>query len=246
MPLPHKTSKSTKPRKDIISPEVWRLINHLAETGKLKEFLHKSHDFEDVGIGSTQPDNGSVAVIAGSKNSGDRVVAHELVHLLSGKESRVDRMSKKIAGSSHPSYVGNIAYPKHWTEGKIGDRNTGAQPRSAKISRFIDEAGKRRFNAVHSSIPEGESWSGLEKNKKVYWDGHEEGAAYYMSSPNIKAPLQQERAKEFGMYLLQHDVPMDIVEPVVKRVGQLAKPKKQYSGGGANLARLRDSRSKRQ
>jgi hypothetical protein len=241
MPVPHKVSKSSKPRKDIISPEMWKIINYLSETGQLKEFLHRAHELEDVGVGSTRPDSRSIAVIAGGKNTGDRVVAHELTHLLSGQESRVDRMSKMIAKSSHPSYVGGVVYPKHWKEGKVGDRNVGAGPRSGRVSGFIKKSAKRRTNEVLQSIPKNESWSGLERDERVYFfDPHEEGTAYYMSSPYVNSPSQQERAKEFGMYLLQHNVPMDIVEPAVLRLGQLEKTMNRYSGGSAELADLRE------
>jgi hypothetical protein len=61
-----------------------------------------------------------------------------------------------------------------------------------------------------------------------------------MSDPRVAKPGQGNRSVEFGMFLLDKGVPMNIVYPAVKQMEVAYPPKRFYSGGSSELHSLRN------
>ena len=238
-----KTSKKYatigRKREKVFGPEMQKLLNYLVEHEVLSDVIsgHQA-DTPGFGTGSYDPVTKDIAVLSGDSESGDETAGHEIVHLLADRESKPDRMSKEMEKLPY-LMKRDLVFPKHWVEGKMADIPTRRM--GGKIKDMARTATQRRVKTVRDSIPEGARWSGIPPTSYgsfLHRDSSGEGSAYYMTNPLVASP-QGDRAKEFGMYLLNHDIPMDIVEPVVKRMSGIAKPEKRWSGGSYELEELR-------
>ena len=228
---------------NILSPEIRSLLTHLIKTGSVSKVMaERQENAPDLGIASFRPKDKSLALLAGDRNAADTAAAHEIVHTGTPKKTNVQRFSelekKFLSLGGNPS---EITYPKHWTQGAL-DSTQGIKP-GGRMQQFASETDTKRVDDVRFSIPRGASWSGLSTpgpDSIIGLGGHEEGNAYYLTDPRVSKPAQPARSKEFGMFLLDRGVLMDLVESVVNRMSEAYPPKRFYSGGSANLERLRE------
>jgi hypothetical protein len=228
---------------DIFSPEIRSVLTHLIKTKAISKVMtERQENAPDLGIASFRPKDRSLALIAGDKNAADTAAAHEILHVPNTGKTGIQRFSEleekflKLGGNPD-----EITRPKHWTQGAL-DSTTGIKPGS-KMHQLALETENKRLNDVRSSIPPGAEWSGLSApgpKSIVGLGGHEEAGAYYHTDPRVAKPAQPDRAKEFGMFLIDRGVPMPQVEALVKRMSELLPPTRFYSGGRANLERLRE------
>ena len=235
-------------REKVFSPEIDRLLTYLMENEILSDIISSYQpDAPGFGTGDYDPRTKEIAVIAGDTAGGDVTAAHEIVHLLAGRESKVDRMSKEI--EKLPFLMKrDLVFPKHWTEGKVPDISDKIvwPGGGSRLQKMLKKTSERRLNEVRDSIGEDAKWSGIPPTSYgpfMHRDAYGEGAAYHMTSPKVATPMG-ESAKEFGMYLLNHNVPMKLVEPIVKRLSGIAKPENRWSGGSYELEQMRKRKEK--
>jgi len=242
-----------KPRQpSILSKDMWALVNHLSETGRLNEILTKyvGDKYPGFSTGHYNPTNNSIAVMGDTPNESDVSAAHEVVHALAPDKGRAAKISSDLASKSllGEYLTPEPVMPTHWDKGKLA-AFPGKLHGWNGVKDLAYDATKRRLTETRASIPEQTTWSGLPRlseNKYLPWGAKEEGSAYYYTDPRVTARPQAERAKEFGMFLRDQGVPMKIVAPVVKRL-QAATPRGEiYSGGSLELHDLVKQRSKRQ
>ena len=247
-------------RKKAISPEFRELINTMHRRGLLNEVIVGHTGLKDAGVGSYIPKNKSIAMIAENPAAGDATLAHETVHAsrFSAVKPKTelfrDKMQKYV--NLQPWYrrafgnpEGDIVLPKHWTEGKMDSTVWSEKPRffggRDRITRLADKTRDRRVDEVISSIPDYQAWSGLtNKGDELNRNPAIEADAYYFTRRDGLARPLEERAKEYGMYLLDYGIPMKVVEPVVRRLEGIAAPQYRYSGGSAEVGRLREQYSR--
>ena len=246
-------------RDQILSPEFRAIKKYAKEAGFLNELEAGRTEHEDLGIGSYDVKGKSAVVLADAPDAGDSTLAHEVVHPLrfSGVEPRSQKFQKKMQRyvAAQPLYrrmfgdpEKDIVLPKHWVDQKMGSTAWSESPRVGldRVTRLARETGQRRLEEVKSAIPEGASWSGLNKEGDEYGRNERvEGDAYYLTKRDEIARPLSERATEFGLHLLDYGFPMEIVEPAVRRLEQIAAPKYRYSGGSADLNKLREQYSRR-
>lgn len=236
----------------IVSNEMSALLKHLKKKGILEEVLTKRIDKKDLSVGSYRPGSKSLAVIADRPDSGDSAIAHELVHVfqkagIKPNSQKAVEYEKEYRKATWPWQREESNLPRHWVEGRMDSAYNTDRQGSGRIPGLAQKAIRRRFKATTEAIPKGESWSGLKnpKEKKGYWDGYVEGNAYYYTDGKIASPGKAQRNTEFGMMLLDYGVPMELVEPLVKRLKNAEKLVERYSGGSYELNELRKSKGRR-
>ena len=242
-----------KPREPrILSKEMSTLVSHLLESGRLNEILTKyvGDKYPGFSTGQYNPTNNSIAVMGDTPNEADVSTAHEIVHALKPDKGRVAKIGNNLAdrGAIGHFFTPDPVFPTSWAKGKM----TEFPSNLSLMGQLRDAAGqatKRRLTETRSSIPERTTWSGLPRlseKKPLPWGASEEGSAYYYSDPRVTARPQAERAKEFGMFLRNKGIPMNLVAPVIEKL-QVATPRPEiYSGGSLELHELVKKRSKRQ
>lgn len=260
--MPKNLNKNSKLKK---KPETWEsqqhlygpafahLISHLQEKGIVGKLYTQFMDQPDLGIGNYNINDKSIALIANNSNSGNRTLAHELSHAV--YNSDIESKTKRLLDHEYSRPViqallgiNELAVPRSYLEedkipAPMAKNLYEGHPTS--ITNATHRSRHRRVNEVLYSIPEGQRWSGLSgsmmrKNDRDY----DEGQAYYFTDPDSTNRPMPERAKEFGMFLLDYGIPMNIVEGVVKELGEVKPPKYKYSGGSYELNELRESNNK--
>lgn len=113
--------------------------------------------------------------------------------------------------------------------------------RKNKYNPAIRVSNEQMEREVRSSIQKGSSWSGVTRDGKATPHSLKEGEAYWLTHSKVARPIS-DRARHFGYFLRDYDVPLDIAAGAVQALKRVAKPEKRWSGGGAELFELKKRR----
>lgn len=254
--MPPRTRKSAPRQKaaPFFSPGIERFIAHLKERGVVSNVLTERHHLPELGVGSYRPKSKTFAVIASSPSEANVTAAHEAVHaiLASGLPSRTGKFYNDYANKLSAFDRIGLVLPKHWSEGKVDnpliteryDEHKAPDPFKNVIGSaddYMRNTDARRSEVVRSSIPKGQRWSGIKGKSEGGFqpdDVSEESHAYFFSDPKVIQEPMSDRLKELGMFLLDYDIPMSIVEGVLQDLSSARYPHKAYSGGSYELNEL--------
>lgn len=257
-----RASTSKKPKEnpdeyyspDVMSENMYGLLEFLRGRGDVGPVYTQHYSgAPELAVGDMRIADKSIAIIAGSPEYGNKTLAHEITHALN-RRSNLSRDAKIEAYLSGRLIPWDLTFPTSYHEGKVAapliGRTMAGNSFAGYDENFFTNTAKQRTKTVRTSIPEEHrSWSGLTpvRGGEEYThrlNDEEEGQAYYLTDPKVATP-QSSRAKEFGMFLRAHDVPMSLVAPIVEELGILKKPKSSYSGGSYELQELRESRKRK-
>lgn len=185
--------------------------------------------------GSFNPRTKEVKVGASDMTRGDSAAVHEITHavLENVEGSHTAKQARRYDkyGLLNRLILGDIVQPKHWAEGRMGNplykKSFGdavAPYRgNTPMDRMAKKTADRRRDAVRATIPSDERWSGISPAGEMNFGTTEEAQAYYLTQPEILNNPRTERNRELGMYLLDYDVPIELVRPVLDQLNEYSR-----------------------
>lgn len=234
----------------VMSENMFALIEYLQKRGDLGRVYSEARPGDpDLTVGAALKDSKDIAVVAGSPEAGNAVLGHEIAHKItkSGYVPRTARIGAVIGNDKLSNYV----LPSRWLQQQVGAANVYGSIENLDLRKLLRDTASRRQFEVRGSIPEDEEWSGLTPltNKDLYKHhdyNDEETKSWYLTDRNLTradspmkvASPRRQRAKEYGMFLRDYGVPMNIVAPVVEDMIAAPVQKDFYFGGTADLYRL--------
>jgi len=241
--------------KRAISPEVFQFLDYLKKAKVLNDFVVERLGKPDLALGGFTPGRRVLVGFTGGPEQGDPAVLHESVHaLLRSNRSRAQRITslkKQLDTKMAPrpfsgKWTNDITWPKDWVSGEMSNPLLssfggfyGPDYQDSPLGEMSQKTSDSALRRVRQSVPKGLLWSGIPSyasKEPLPRSAREEALAYDLTSTDLRNRAEQTR--RLGAFLLDMDVPDNLVLPLLDRLKEAPAPKHRYSGGSRELRKL--------
>jgi len=207
------------------SSELQALLDYLRNTGYIRNFRVS---FAEDTYGEYDLDNQTISVEGSNERERESAILYETVHALAKKPERSNtakmyNLWKKLGYFDRKNVVFPVGTEKGQAWNPLIEKHepygmTEPWYNRSRFPQALNDTQTRRFRAVTKAIPKGESWSGLKPQGELSrGTSSEETHAYYFTEPGLAVP-QKTRVDEFTRFLLDYDVPIDIIRNLKTRM----------------------------